>query len=155
MTTAWDVAERMRLRDVRMDAGHNMATCAQILRTQFGVTTASQPNISRWESGVTRRPHCVNELLEYCDTYGQGDWASVAVRTDPPSDDRGESDTLAGEAGEAGEAVEGPLVGLAQLELVRGMNRRLAYGPPMSAEDRATYLDQLRILHVPQGAANG
>jgi hypothetical protein len=49
----------------------------------------------------------------------------------------------------AGQVAGEPLLGLAQLELVRGMSRRLASGPPLSPEDRATYLDQLRILRLP------
>jgi hypothetical protein len=48
-----------------------------------------------------------------------------------------------------------PLLGDVQLELVRGMSRRLERGPPLSSEDRATYLDQLRILRVPGNVAGG
>jgi hypothetical protein len=136
-----------------------MDACAQILRTEFGVDVASEPNLSRWESGVTKRPRSVNELLAYCDTYGPnlsstasgrdesktgrvGD-ASARGRSPELTDDEvDEFDRLAGQA--AGE----PLLGAAQLELIRGMNRRLASGPPLSPEDRATYLDQLRILRV-------
>jgi hypothetical protein len=138
-----------------------MDACAEILRTEFGVATASQPNVSRWENGTTKRPNCVNELLSYCDTYGpsvratviarsessigQADNASSAGPLDSAGDEVDEFDRLAGRA--AGE----PLLGTAQLELVRGMSRRLASGPPLSPEDRATYLDQLRILRVPGG----
>ena len=159
---AWGDAERLRLRAAREHAGHDMGGCAQVLRIEFGVTTASQPNVSRWETGAIKRPHCVNELLAYCDTYGpfvrakafaryesRTGQADDATSTDPSSDSTGdevdEFDQLAGRA--AGE----PLLGTAQLELVRGMSRRLAVGPPLSPEDRATYLDQLRILRVPDG----
>ena len=159
---AWGEAERLRLRAAREHAGHDMGTCAEILRTEFGVTVASQPNLSRWETGITRRPHWVNELLAYCDTYGPSvcstahtryesrtgqaaDAAPTAPSPDFTSDDLDEFDRLAGQA--AGE----PLLGTAQLELVRGMSRRLSSGPPLSPEDRATYLDQLRILGVPDG----
>jgi hypothetical protein len=55
----------------------------------------------------------------------------------------------------AAEAAGEPLLGAVQLELVRGMSRRLERGPPLSPEDRATYLDQLRILRVPGGADGG
>ena len=159
---AWGDAERLRLRVAREHAGHDMDACAQILRTEFGVTTASQPNVSRWETGAIKRPHWVNELLAYCDRYGPSVHSTAFARyesrtgqaddassTDPSPDSTvdevDEFDRLAGQA--AGE----PLLGTAQLELVRGMNRRLASGPPLSPEDRATYLDQLRILRVPDG----
>jgi hypothetical protein len=159
---AWGDAERLRLRAAREHAGHDMDACVQILRTEFGVTAASQPNLSRWESGAIKRPHWVNELLAYCDRYGPGvrstafaryesrtRQAGYATSTDLPPDSSGdevdEFDRLAGQA--AGE----PLLGTAQLELIRGMSRRLASGPPLSPEDRATYLDQLRILRIPDG----
>jgi hypothetical protein len=159
---AWGDAERLRLRAAREHAGHDMDACAQILRTEFGVPIASQPNVSRWETGAIKRPHWVNELLAYCDTYGPsvhpaafaryesrtgqaGDATSTVPSPDSTGDEVDEFDRLAGQA--AGE----PLLGTAQLELVRGMSRRLAAGPPLSPEDRATYLDQLRILRVPDG----
>lgn len=157
---AWGDAERLRLRAAREHAGHDMGDCARILHTEFGVTTASQPNVSRWETGATKRPHCVNELLTYCDAYGpsvrstafaryesrtgQADDATSTARSpDPTGNEVDEFDRLAGQV--AGE----PLLGAAQLELVRGMSHRLASGPPLSPEDRATYLDLLRILRVP------
>ena len=159
---AWGDAERLWLRAAREHAGHDMGACAQILRMEFGVTTASQPNVSRWEAGAIKRPHCVVELLAYCHTYGPSVRSTALARnepsagqigdvtsTDPSPDSTGdevdEFDRLARQA--AGE----PLLGTAQLELVRGMSRRLASGPPLSPEDRATYLDQLRILRVPDG----
>jgi hypothetical protein len=159
---AWGHAERLRLRAAREHAGHDMDACARILRTEFGVATASQPNVSRWEAGVIKRPQCVNELLAYCDTYGPSARSTTFARyeprtgqaddatttdpvPDPISDEVDEFDRLAGQA--AGE----PLLGAAQLELVRGMSRRLASGPPLSQEDRATYLDQLRILRLGSG----
>ncbi len=159
---SWGHAERLRLRAAREHARHDMGACARILRTEFGVATASQPNVSRWETGAIKRPHCVNELLAYCDTYGPSvrfaafaryesrtgqadDATSTDPSPDPTGDEVAEFDRLAGQA--AGE----PLLGTAQLELVRGMSRRLASGPPLSPEDRATYLDQLRILRVPDG----
>src|SRR5262249_28308204 len=146
---AWGEAERMRLRAAREHAGHDMDTCAEILRTEFGVAVASQPNLSRWERGITKRPHWVNELLAYCDAYGPSvrstaharyesrtgqaaDASSAGPSPGSTGDDVDEFDRLAGQA--AGE----PLLGTAQLELVRGMSRRLASGPPLSPEDRAT-----------------
>jgi hypothetical protein len=159
---AWGDAERLRLRAAREHAGHDMAACARVLRMDFGVSTASQPNVSRWETGAIKRPHWVSELLAYCDRYGPRDRSTALARYKPrtgqardvtstghspdaTSDEVDEFDLLVGQA--AGE----PLLGAAQLELVRGMSRRLASGPPLSAEDRATYLDQLRILRVPDG----
>lgn len=159
---AWGDAERVRLRAARQHAGHDMGACAQVLRTEFGITSASQPNLSRWEAGAIKRPHCVDGLLAYCDAYGPSARFTAIARyeastlqvgyaaaTDPSSEPSGdevdEFDRLAGQA--AGE----PLLGTAQLELVRGMSRRLASGPPLSPEDRATYLDQLRILRVAPG----
>lgn len=156
----WGDAERERFRIARAYAGHGMDECGHILRTEFGVTSASQPNVSRWESGSTKRPQCVNELLAYCDVYGPRDRSTRLIRnvprtgqvadstsTDPPagstSDEVDEFDRLAVRL--AGE----PLLGAAQLELVRGMIHRLASGPPLSAEDRAMYRDLLRILRVP------
>jgi hypothetical protein len=157
---AWGDAQRLQLQIAREHAGHDMDACAQILRSEFGVATASQPNVSRWETGAIKRPGCANELLAYCDTYGPRipstasapyesriGQLSDATSTEPPpgpaGDEVDEFDRLAGQA--AGE----PLLGAAQLELVRGMSRRLASGPPLSPEDRATYLDQLRILRLP------
>jgi hypothetical protein len=159
-TMTWGDAERGRLRTTRQHAGHSMATCAHILRVDFGVASASQPNISRWETGAIRRPECVNELLAYCDAYdpsmniasaswrvsrtGQiGDSLTEVPAVDSSVDDADEFERLAGQA--AGE----PLLGEAQLELIRGMIHRLAHGPPLSPEDRTTYLDLLRILRVP------
>lgn len=185
---AWGDVQRLRLRAAREHAGHDMGACAWILRTEFGIAAASQPNVSRWEAGATKRPNNVNELLAYCDTYGPrtsstagrsesrtgpvGDATSTDRRhaqrsptryhrtshsihhsggrePDPSptstDDEMDDFDRLAGQA--AGE----PLLAAAQLELVRGMSRRLASGPPLSSEDRATYLDQLRILRVPDG----
>lgn len=161
----WGGAERRRLRTARQAAGHSMATCAHILRVDFGVATASQPNISRWETGAIRRPACANELLAYCDAYGPnlivaspswhasqtgqvGEPPTVAPAADSSVDDAGEFERLAGQA--AGE----PLLGETQLELIRGMIYRLAHGPPLSSEDRATYLDLLRILRVPDRHAD-
>jgi hypothetical protein len=155
----WGDAERLRFRAAREYAGHDMDACAEILRAEFGVATASQPNVSRWETGATKRPHVVIELLAYCHAYGPNVSSTPSARYesgtglvgDTPSSDLSpgltgdevdEFDRLAGQA--AGE----PLLGAAQLELVRGMSRRLASGPPLSPEDRATYLDQLRILRV-------
>lgn len=157
---AWGDAERLRLHAAREHAGHDMTACAQILRREFGVETASQPNVSRWEKGDIKRPRCVHELLAYCDTYGPivrsaalaryesgavqvGHATYIGPSPDSTGDEVDEFDRLAGQV--AGE----PLLGTAQLELVRGMSRRLASGPPLSPEDRATYLDQLRILRVP------
>jgi hypothetical protein len=54
----------------------------------------------------------------------------------------------------AGRAVGEPLFGVMQAELIRGMSKRLSDGPPMSEFDRATYLDQLRILHIDVGEAS-
>jgi len=159
---AWGDAERLRLRAAREHAGHDMAACARILRMEFGVATASQPNVSRWETGAIKRPRRVNELLAYCDTYDPsvrstalaryesravqvGDATYTGPSLDSTGDEVDEFDRLAGQA--AGE----PLLGTVQLELVRGMSRRLASGPPLSPEDRATYLDQLRILRVSDG----
>jgi len=155
----WGDAERRRLRTTRQHAGHSMATCAHILCVDFGVATASQPNISRWETGAIRSPECVSELLAYCEAYGPtlnvaspssrvsrtgqiGD-STVVPALDSSVDEADEFERLAGQA--AGE----PLLGDAQLELIRGMIHRLAHGPPLSPEDRATYLDLLRILRVP------
>jgi hypothetical protein len=124
--------------------------------TEFGVAGASQPNISRWETGAIKRPSSVSELLAYCDAYGPGVSSAASVRNEPgvrdafppgfrpsfPGDEIDEFDRLAGQV--AGE----PFLGAVQLELIRGMSRRLASGPPLSPEDRATYLDQLRILRL-------
>jgi hypothetical protein len=140
----WGEPERQRLRATRKHAGHNMTMCAGILRADFGVPSASQPNISRWEKGTTQRPQCVSELLAYCDAYGK----TTAPAGDSAVSEQSEFERLASQA--AGE----PLLGTAQLELVRGMNHRLACGPPLSPEDRATYLDQLRILRVPDGSGD-
>lgn len=141
-----------------------MSTCADILRADFGVTTVSQPTVSRWETGAIQCPECVNELLAYCDTYGP----SATTTTSSPHGSRtgqdGDAvtalpaaDSRPGEPDEferlARQAAGEPLLGAAQLELIRGMIHRLAHGPPLSSEDRATYLDLLRILRVPNSTA--
>jgi transcriptional regulator with XRE-family HTH domain len=159
---AWGDAERMRLRAAREHAGHDMDACVRVLRAEFGVATASQPNLSRWERGTTKRPHWVNELLAYCDAYGPSARSTAFARSEPKTEQAGDAtsrDPSADPTGDevdefdrlAGQAAGEPLLGIAQLELVRGMSRRLASGPPLSPEDRATYLDQLRILRVPDG----
>ena len=157
---AWGDAERLQLRLSREHAGHDMGECAEVLRTEFGVTTAKEPNVSRWETGAIKRPRCVSELRAYCDTYGPAghpaesarhrpgrgratDAASAAFSPDFAGNEADEFDRL------AARVANEPLLGTAQSELIRGMNRRLETGPPLSPEDRATYQDQLRILRVP------
>jgi hypothetical protein len=77
---AWGDAERLRLRAAREHAGHDMGACAHVLRTEFGVATASQPNVSRWETGAIKRPHFVNELLAYCQAYGPNVSSTASAR---------------------------------------------------------------------------
>jgi hypothetical protein len=142
-----------------------MTTCARILRTDFGVGTVSQPDISRWETGAISHPKCVSQLLAYCDAYGSnpnvtspswhasrtgqtGESPTVVAAVDSSMGEEGEFERLAGQV--AGE----PLLGEAQLELAHGMIYRLAHGPPLSPEDRATYLDLLRILRMPGASAD-
>jgi hypothetical protein len=133
-----------------------------------GAAAASQSDVSRWENGAIGLPQCVPSLLAYCDAYGpdaamplsesrtepvgHGATRSTAVpesRAASFGDDADSFEMLAADA--AGE----PLLGAAQRELVRGMSRRLEHGLPLTPEDRATYLDQLRILRVPGGAGGG
>ena len=151
----WDDAARARLSATLTYACHTEERCAVVLGEEFGVTNASQANVSRWKSGDIKQPGCAADLIAYCDTYGPGpepddESEDAAVRPgheasnassegDRRVDETEEFDRLAGE----------PLLGPGQLELVTGMSRRLESGPPLSAEDRATYLDQLRILCVP------
>lgn len=155
----WGDAQRRQLQLAREYAGHDMDACVEVLSTEFGVETASQPNLSRWETGATKRPGCINELLAYCNTYGPRIRPTASApcesRASQVSDDDStkqspDPDDAIDEFGRlAGQVAGEPLLGLAQLELVRGMSRRLASGPPLSPEDRATYLDQLRILRLP------
>jgi len=185
---AWGDVQRRRLRIAREHAGHDMSTCAQVLRTEFGIEAASQPNVSRWEAGTTKRPNCCHGLLAYCDAYGPGA-SSTAGRYESSTRQVGDATTQDRSHGQlsstsynrtghsihhsgghepehspttsgdevddfdrlAGQAAGEPLLGAVQLELIRGMSRRLASGPPLSPEDRETYLDQLRILRVPDG----
>jgi len=158
----WGDAERLRLRAAREHAGHDMDACARVLRIEFGVTTASQPNVSRWETGAIKRPNCVNELLAYCDTYAPFARSEAFARYESRAGQSDDATSTGPSSGSTGDEVDEfdqladrmagePLLGTAQLELVRGMSRRLALGPPLSPEDRATYLDQLRILRVPDG----
>jgi hypothetical protein len=159
---AWGDAERLRLQIARKQAGHTEATCAEILRSEFGVGAASQPDVSRWESGAIAVPQCVSGLLAYCDAYGPNaakmhadpeaqSTSQVATRSTGGHEPRAASFGEEAESFErlAAEAAGEPLLGASQLELVRGMSRRLEHGPPLTPEDRATYLDQLRILRVP------
>src|SRR5215469_12221821 len=88
---AWGDAERLRLRAAREHAGHDMDACALILRTEFGVTAASQPNVSRWETGAIKRPHWVNELLAYCDTYGPSAHSTAFARHESTTGQAGDA----------------------------------------------------------------
>jgi hypothetical protein len=145
-----------------------MTECAEVLRSEFGVAAVSQADVSRWESGAIRLPQCVPSLLAYCDAYGPD--AAMALsdsRAEPTGHGTTRStanpESRAASSGDDADSFEmlaavaagEPLLGTAQRELVRGMTRRLEHGPPLTPEDRATYLDQLRILRVPGGAAGG
>jgi hypothetical protein len=151
---AWGEQQRLRLRASRKHAGHDMVACAEILRAEFGVAAATQSNISRWETGAVRRPQCVSQLLAYCERYGPPASTDVSVIGESEAALTGDL-TATSEVDQfdrlARQAAGEPLLGPAQLELVKGMTRRLANGPPLSPEDRATYLDQLRILGVVNG----
>jgi hypothetical protein len=148
----WGEPERRRLRSTRNYCGHSQSECAEILTTDFGVVTASQPNVNRWESGVTRRPSCADELIAYCDTYGPGQGESVGPPEAVLSAETQEQGSAPGSVDEferlASQAAGEPLLGPLQLELIRAMNERLRQGPPLSAADRATYLDQRRTLRL-------
>jgi len=153
----WDDAARARFSVTLAYARHTEERCAVVLGEEFGVATASQANISRWKSGDIKQPRCAADLIAYCDTYGPGpelnesEDAAVSPGDEAP-DASSEGDRRTEETEEfdcltsrlAGESQLGP----AQYELVTGMSKRLENGPPLSAEDRATYLDQLRILRV-------
>lgn len=115
----------------------------RILREEFGVATASQPNLSRWETGATRRPKCASALAAYCDAYGDPDDGDDRSRAPLQEGATPAFDRL------AEQIADQPLLAPLQAELLSGLSRRLANGPPMSPQDRATYLDQLRILRVP------
>lgn len=147
----WGKVERQRFREARKAAGHGSAACAEVLREEFGVTTASQPNISRWESGATKRPECAPALLQYCDTYGIPEAAAPMSHMQPEREaDRADGPERDAEAFHrlAGMAADQPLLGPLQTELVSSISQRLREGPPLSPEDRATYLDQLSILRL-------
>lgn len=151
----WGALERRWLRLSRRHAGHSMAVCAEKLQEEFLVSGGvSQPTISRWERGVTRQPHCISEILMYCDTYGPDREAvelaatsrgAVAAGTDNAPARAADSDDF---LSLVARAADEPLLGPHQAELVRGMSQRLAKGPPLSPADRATYLDQLRVVGI-------
>ena len=152
----WGPVERALFRRARELAGHTEVSCAEVLSRQFGASTASQANVSRWESGATKRPRCVPALHAYIDTYGQGgpqgkgapeapSRPAISHIQDPPVT-RGADDSEFERI--ASRAANEPLLGPAQSELVRGMSRRLRKGPPLSQEDRQVYEMQLDILGV-------
>ena len=147
-SVSWGWRERERLRAARLYADHTQAECARILVTQYGVSSARQENVNRWESGAIKRPGCAEQLLAYCGAYGETLTASEA--TDPVDDQARSADPLstAGFDDLAGRVVGEPLLGPAQLELVKGMTYRLRHGPPLSSDDRLVFRDQLRILGV-------
>lgn len=160
---AWAEPERERFRQTLKHAGHTEEQCAVVLSTEFGAELVTQATVSRWASGATKQPSCAAQLLAYCDTYGPARERGVVAESEggePPkraNDDRDGPHVVRAIPDEAtdfsrlaGQAAGEPLLGPAQLELVRGMSRRLQNGPPLSPEDRATYLDQLRILGVPR-----
>ena len=65
----WGPAERAWLTTAAARAGHTQERCAEELRSQFGVAGASQVQVSRWMSGLTQTPGCIDALIEYCQAY--------------------------------------------------------------------------------------
>ena len=136
---AWSESDRARLRATLAYAKHTHDQAAEILASEFGVDTARQENVTRWASGDIKGPRCAAQLRAYCDAYGPARAPeSIGATNVPPVGD--EFVSL------AGRAADQPLFGDLQVEFIRAMNRRLGSGPPLSAEDRETYLDQKRIL---------
>jgi hypothetical protein len=124
--------------------GADQEECAQHLRSEFGLGSATEPQLSRWESGRIQRPKCVEELRAFIETQLPG--ALGTAEADPRSSAEQEADAPFQRLME--QLADEPLLGPLQAEFVSAISTRLRSGPRMSSEDRATYLDQARILRL-------
>ena len=122
--------------------GHRRKLCADSPRRVWrphGLPGERQPL-----ANGKHTPRYVKALLAYCDTYGAaiGDDLTETSLLEPPDAgdaSRPEHERPAGLDMSSGQ----PEMSLMQAELVSAVTQRLRTGPPMSAEDRATYRDQL------------
>jgi transcriptional regulator with XRE-family HTH domain len=147
----WDDHERRRLRAARKRAGHTEAQCATILVREYGVKGASQSNVSRWESGKTGRPGCIDALIAYADAH-LAHTRGASTDTTPPEASAPSEAPLHGRFLDlARDAADEPLLGPTQRELVHAMIERLRNGPPLSAEDRSQYADLAEVLRLRAG----
>lgn len=112
------------------DAGHDQPECAEVLRTTYGLASASQPNVSRWLRGTRPNKEARAALMRYCE-----DFASRS----PEVESVGRDETAAFEELQrqvAGEALLGPR----QAALVDTMIERLR-----APHDRLS-VEEVRLL---------
>lgn len=50
-------------------ARHNQPECAEVLRTRYGLASASQPNVSRWLRGTRPNKEARAALTLYCEDF--------------------------------------------------------------------------------------
>lgn len=77
----WGDLERARLVRAMKDAGHTQYDLAEELTTRYGADVCQQGTVSRWISGATLRPSCVDALHAYLDDYAP--LANDSSNTDP------------------------------------------------------------------------
>jgi hypothetical protein len=147
-TMPWGNAERAGLKAARKHAKHSPEAFAQLLHEEFGGPRVTQPTLSRWESGGIGRPDCVPALVAYTDAYGTHE-INELIQVEHAEESGPTTDALFDSLAQrvSGEPLLGPL----QSQLIGGISERLQHGPPMSTEDRATFLDLLRVLGVEPG----
>lgn len=143
---AWGRAERRRLRLTRRSLGENQTACAERLR-QLGCEGADQAAVSRWETGLTKRPRPNTQdiLRRYMEQVAD-DALILDDERRPPRDTQG--DTEEPFAAAVRGLTDEPLLGPLQAAFVEAQLQRLRDGPEMSAADNEARLDLLRVLRL-------
>jgi len=124
----WDDAARSRLVATRRALGHAQGDLVEELQ-KFGAPATTQPTISAWETGRTRRPP--EEFIAAIATYCQQVPEHGRPGGGPASGSTGQDDFDDVMRG----VTEEPLLGEHQRALVEAMTERLRHGPPLSSED--------------------
>ncbi len=112
------------------DAGHDQPECAEVLRTRYGLASASQPNVSRWLRGTRPNKEARAALMRYCEDFARRTPEVAPV----PLDDATAFEDLQRQV--AGEALLGPR----QAALIDAVVERLR-----APQDRLSS-EELRIL---------
>ncbi|MBM0126712.1 hypothetical protein [Pimelobacter simplex] len=136
----WGESDRLKFAAAMRAAGHDEEQCAAVLRKDFGVENASQPNVNRWKSGATKRPGPIEPLRAYTERYGEP-VEQPADTSSPPN--------ASAFAALAGLAADQPLLGPEQQQLVSAVTERLRHGPPLSKHDYRAFELQALLLGLP------